>query len=193
MNKDMSFLSIINDILDKKETSKVFPKNFFSDLSGKIIKIRIEDLSYEIFMIIKKDIVELISSSEKIDVEILSSLANYLLFIISKGSSTYSSKIKINGDIDTASKFNSYLSNSDYIKDTIASIIGTRKYVLLEKFYNYTSEKFSLFTDEIENSIKDFLMYDLDILPSKHEIDSYLDDVDDLKSRTEKLLQKYNK
>jgi len=44
----------------------------------------------------------------------------------------------------------------------------------------------------LENDLKDFLIYDLNILPSKKEIDQYINDVDDLKSRTEKLFQKYS-
>ena len=41
-----------------------------------------------------------------------------------------------------------------------------------------------------QEDIRDYLMYDLRILPSKSEVEKFLDEVDEVKSRTEKLLKK---
>ena len=45
----------------------------------------------------------------------------------------------------------------------------------------------------MENSIRDYIVFDLDLVPTKDEINNYLNEVDDLNSRTEKLLQKFKK
>ena len=43
----------------------------------------------------------------------------------------------------------------------------------------------------IGSNLVDTLIDDLNILPSEKEINKYLDDVDDLKSRTDQLYKKY--
>ena len=41
------------------------------------------------------------------------------------------------------------------------------------------------------SDLVDFLTDDLTVLPSKSDVNQFLDDVDTLKSRTDKLYQKY--
>ena len=103
MKKDRTSLSIIKRILSSEKILKSIPDSLFTDLAEKIIKLRIDDISYDIYVELSENNIVLSESSEEFDVEIKSSLANYLLFIISRGSSSYSSKIIINGDVDTAS------------------------------------------------------------------------------------------
>tara|TARA_Y100000996_G_C22550781_1_gene653626 strand:- start:1092 stop:1673 length:582 start_codon:yes stop_codon:yes gene_type:complete len=193
MKQEGTILSIVNRFLASKKLQKSIPSSFFNDLADKIIKIRIDDISYNVYVKVSKSNIVLSESSEEYDVEIKSSLANYLLFIISRGSSLYSSKIIINGDVDTASKFNSILSDSESIKDLIANLIGNKRFVFLEKMYVLVSDNVGIFTSDMENSIRDYVVYDLDLIPSKKEIAAYLNEVDDLSSRTEKLLQKFKK
>ena len=59
--------------------------------------------------------------------------------------------------------------------------------------YVLVSDNVGIFTSDMENSIRDYVVYDLDLIPSKKEIAAYLNEVDDLSSRTEKLLQKFKK
>lgn len=193
MREESRTLSIINKFLSSEKMLKSIPASLLNELSEKIIKIKINDFSYKIFLKFSKDNIIALESSDDYDVEIKSSLANYLLFIISKGSASYSSKIKINGDVETASKFNSIMSNSDNIKDFIANFIGIRKFAFLEKIYNFVSENIGALSSDLESSIRDYIAYDLDLIPTKEEITTYLNDVDDLNSRTEKLLQKFKK
>ena len=40
--------------------------------------------------------------------------------------------------------------------------------------------------------MRDYLIHDLRILPSKSEVEKFLDEVDEVKSRTEKLIKKLN-
>ena len=193
MNKESTVLSIINRFLSSEKILKSIPDSLFTDLAEKIIKLRIDDISYDIYLELSENSITLSESSEEFDVEIKSSLANYLLFIISRGSSSYSSKIIINGDVDTASKFNSILSDSENIKSIIAKLVGEKKFIFLEKMYGLVSDTIGTLSSDMENSIRDYIVFDLDLVPTKDEINNYLNEVDDLNSRTEKLLQKFKK
>jgi len=193
MKKESTTLSIINRFLSSEKILKSIPDSLFTDLAEKIIKLRIDDISYDIYLELSENSITLLESSEEFDVEIKSSLANYLLFIISRGSSSYSSKIIINGDVDTASKFNSILSDSENIKSIIAKLVGEKKFIFLEKMYGLVSDNIGILSSDMENSIRDYIVFDLDLVPTKDEINNYLNEVDDLNSRTEKLLQKFKK
>ena len=193
MKKESTTLSIINRFLSSEKILKSIPDLLFTDLAEKIIKLRIDDISYDIYLELSENSITLSESSEEFDVEIKSSLANYLLFIISRGSSSYSSKIIINGDVDTASKFNSILSDSENIKSIIAKLVGEKKFIFLEKMYGLVSDNIGILSSDMENSIRDYIVFDLDLIPTKDEVNNYLNEVDDLNSRTEKLLQKFKK
>ena len=193
MKKDSTALSIINRILSSEKILKSILDSLFTDLAEKIIKLRIDDISYDIYVELSENNIVLSESSEEFDVEIKSSLANYLLFIISRGSSSYSSKIIINGDVDTASKFNSILSDSENVKAIIAKLIGEKKFIFLERMYGLVSDNIGILSSDLENSIRDYIVFDLDLIPTKDEVNNYLNEVDDLNSRTEKLLQKFKK
>ena len=193
MKKESTTLSIINRFLSSEKILESIPDSLFTDLAEKIIKLRIDDISYDIYLELSENSITLSESSEEFDVEIKSSLANYLLFIISRGSSSYSSKIIINGDVDTASKFNSILSDSENIKSIIAKLVGEKKFIFLEKMYGLVSDNIGILSSDMENSIRDYIVFDLDLVPTKEEINNYLNEVDDLNSRTEKLLQKFKK
>ncbi len=193
MKKESTTLSIINRFLSSEKILESIPDSLFTDLAEKIIKLRIDDISYDIYLELSENSITLLESSEEFDVEIKSSLANYLLFIISRGSSSYSSKIIINGDVDTASKFNSILSDSENIKSIIAKLVGEKKFIFLEKMYGLVSDNIGILSSDMENSIRDYIVFDLDLVPTKDEINNYLNEVDDLNSRTEKLLQKFKK
>ena len=193
MKKESTPLSIINRFLSSEKILRSIPDSLFTDLAEKIIKLRIDDISYDIYLELSENSITLSESSEEFDVEIKSSLANYLLFIISRGSSSYSSKIIINGDVDTASKFNSILSDSENIKSIIDKLVGEKKFIFLEKMYGLVSDNIGILSSDMENSIRDYIVFDLDLVPTKDEINNYLNEVDDLNSRTEKLLQKFKK
>ncbi|MEC8085492.1 MAG: SCP2 sterol-binding domain-containing protein [Pseudomonadota bacterium] len=193
MKKESTTLSIINRFLSSEKILRSIPDSLFTDLAEKIIKLRIDDISYDIYLELSENSITLSESSDEFDVEIKSSLANYLLFIISRGSSSYSSKIIINGDVDTASKFNSILSDSENIKSIIAKLVGEKKFIFLEKMYGLVSDNIGILSSDMENSIRDYIVFDLDLVPTKDEINNYLNEVDDLNSRTEKLLQKFKK
>ena len=68
-----------------------------------------------------------------------------------------------------------------------------KKFIFLEKMYGLVSDNIGILSSDMENSIRDYIVFDLDLVPTKDEINNYLNEVDDLNSRTEKLLQKFKK
>ena len=192
MSKKISITSYFNKILHHKKFVDSIPKDFLLNVDKKIIKIRFLDITHEIFVNIDCNTITLSESSDNYDVEISATLIDFILFIITKGSDKFASKIKINGDIETANKFNSFISDSDKLREIISNIVGERIFIRIESILNNTQSIVNDLVKNLEYDLKDLLIYDLDILPSKKEIDKYINDVDDLKSRTEKLFQKYS-
>ena len=48
------------------------------------------------------------------------------------------------------------------------------------------------FFEDTTNDLRDFFIEDMALFPTKSDIDQFLDDVDNLKSRTDKLVKKYS-
>ena len=83
------------------------------------------------------------------------------------------------------------MSSSEKIKEIIVHLLGKEKSVFIEKKIYKISSFFKDIFRSSSNDIVDLLIDDLNLLPSKPDIDRYLDDVDNLKSRTDKLYQKF--
>ena len=133
----------------------------------------------------------LLDEENDYDVELIATPITLILFILSKGSDKFSSKIVINGDIETANKFNKFLSSSEKIKEIVMHILGEDRTSQIE---DKSTRLINFFKDIFRKSSKDMidlLTDDLSIIASKADINQYLDDVDNLKSRTDKLYQKY--
>ena len=191
LKNKLSLVEYVNKVLKSNTFNKSIPEGFLSNIDNKKIKINLEDLEYSFIIHIKDNSLQILDKNEDIDVEIIATSAILILFILSKGSDKFSSKIIINGDIDTANKFNNFLSSSEKIKEIIVHLLGEEKSVFIEKKIYKISSFFKDIFRSSSNDIVDLLIDDLNLLPSKADIDRYLDDVDNLKSRTDKLYQKF--
>ena len=113
------------------------------------------------------------------------------MYVITKGSDKFSNKIKINGDIETAEKVNNFLYKSEKFRLVLLNLIGknrTEKFESILKTLNTTiSEIFENATEDLS----DFLINDINLFPTEKDINKFLDDVDNLRSRTDKLVKKY--
>ena len=191
LKNKLSIVEYVNKVLKSNTFNKSIPEGFLSNINNKKIKINLEDLEYSFIIHIKDNSLQILDKNEDIDVEIIATSTILILFILSKGSDKFSSKIIINGDIDTANKFNNFLSSSEKIKEIIVHLLGEEKSVFIEKKIYKISSFFKDIFRSSSNDIVDLLIDDLKLLPSKADIDRYLDDVDNLKSRTDKLYQKF--
>ncbi len=183
-------IKTLNKFLASEKFISSTPKNFLGDIDGKKIKINITDIEKEVFISIEGKKIILFGSLNTFDVEISSSIINFAFFILSRGSDTYSSKIKISGDVDTANKFNEILSKSSELRELVSNYIGGENFAKIESIFSNLSSKFSEFMGNKQKDIRDYLIHDLEILPSKNEVEKFLDDVDEVRSRTEILMKK---
>ena len=99
----------MNKILNSEAFNKSIPKDFLDELNNRVIKITLKDISYSLAIKFENNTINLIESSENHDVVLVAASFTFMMFILSRGSDSFSSKIKINGDVDTANRFNSFV------------------------------------------------------------------------------------
>ncbi len=191
LKRKLTFIEYFNKILRSDLFNRSIPNGFFEDVDNKKIKINLKDIDYIITVLIKDNSLSLLDDNEDFDVELVTTPATLILFILSKGSDKFSSNIIINGDIETANKFNKFLSSSDKLKEIIIHLIGENKTNIMEEKFNKASSFFKEIFLSSSKDIIDLFTDDLSVIPSKSDVDQYLDEVDSLKSRTDKLYQKY--
>ena len=69
-------------------------------------------------------------------------------------------------------------------------IIGQKSASSLFSVLDPIKEKMDKSSEKNKNALSDFLKYDTNLVPTKDDINKYIDDVDEIKSRTEKLISK---
>ena len=186
-----SAIEYINKVLQSDAFNKSIPDNFLSEINDKKIKINLKDINYSTILHISDNTIIILDEEGNFDVELITTPATLALFILSKGSDKFSSKIIINGDIDTANKFNNFLSSSEKIKEILIHLIGKEKTKDIEKGFKSITAFFNNIFSSSTSDLVDFLTDYLTVLPSKSDVNQFLDEVDSLKSRTDKLYQKY--
>ena len=191
LKKDLSATYYINKLFQSEAFLKSIPDNFFNDIDGKIVKINLKDLPYNIIIKIHDNAFSLIDDEDKFDVELIASPVILGMFIITKGSEQFSSKISINGDIDTANKFNQFISSSEKLRELATHLLGENLSSTLEEKLSGASLSFQNLFQDATKDIVDLLIDDINVIPTKNDINKFLDDVDDLKSRTDQLYKEY--
>ena len=192
LKKDLSIIYYINKLFQSEPFLKSIPDNFFNDIDGKIVKINLKDLSYNLMIKISNNALLLVEDEDKFDVELIASPVILGMFIITKGSEQFSSKISINGDIDTANKFNQFISSSKKLRELAGNILGEDLTSNLEETFSKTISSLQDMFKESTSDVIDLLTDDMNVIPTKYDVNKFLDDVDDLKSRTDKLYKKYS-
>jgi ubiquinone biosynthesis protein UbiJ len=192
LKKDLSIIYYINKLFQSEAFLKSIPDNFFNDIDGKIVKINLKDLPYNLMIKINDNALLLTEDEDKFDVELIASPVILGMFIITKGSEQFSSKISINGDIDTANKFNQFISSSKKLQELASNVLGENLASNLEEKFSKTILSLQGMFKESTSDIIDLLTDDLNVIPTKYDVNKFLDDVDDLKSRTDKLYKKYS-
>ena len=185
-----SLIENINKIL-KTQTSINIYNNYFKDqLNTKTIKISIKDINIVLFIKFEEENIILSSEENKVDVEISGKLSSFIFYSTFSGSDLFSSKINISGDVETANSLNNLLKESDILRSIIIEIVGQKAASSIFSILDPIKEKINESSENKRNSLADFLKYDTDLVPNKEEINNYIDEVDDIKSRTEKLSNK---
>ena len=192
MKKDISFSYYLNKIFQSETFNSFIPDKFLNEIKNKTIKIKFKNIKLEIILRIEQNNIFVLEECKNFDVELIASPIDFIMFVLTRGSDKFSSKIKINGDIDTANKFNKFICNSDKFREILVNAIGdnnTEKLKILADSIHTTFDDIFL---SPESDLYNFIVNDLNLLPSKNDINNYLNEVDNLRSRTESLLKKYN-
>ena len=165
--------------------------NFFKDkLHKKMVKISFTDITLELFITFGDESINLSVNEEHHDVEISGTLSSFIFYSATGGSELYSSKINISGDVETANMLNNFFKESNILRGIIMEIIGQKASSSLFSILDPIKEKTDKSSEKNKDALSDFLKYDINIVPTKNDINKYIDDVDEIKSRTEKLLSK---
>ena len=184
-------LDYCNEILQDERFSKIFPEKFLDEIDDKKVKIYFTKINLELFLKVKENSFILLESTKDFDVEFIASPLDFFMYIISKGSDKFSDRIKINGDVNTANKINDFLYKSEKFRLIISNLVGSEKAEKIENIYVRLRTNINNFFESATNDLSDFILEDITLLPTKDNINQFLDDVDNLRSRTDKLLKKH--
>ena len=186
-------LDYCNEILQDERFSKIFPEKFLDEIDDKKVKIHFTKINLELFLEVKENSFILLESTKNFDVEFIASPLDFFMYIISKGSDKFSDRIKINGDVNTANKINDFLYKSEKFRLIISNLAGSEKAEKIENIYVRLRTDINNLFESATNDLSDFILEDITLLPTKDNINQFLDDVDNLRSRTDKLLKKHVK
>ena len=180
----------INTILHSESLKNIYSSYFKENLRNKVVKICVDDMKLNLFIIFQDNNMELSIDEIQQDVEILGTLSSFIFYSAIGGSDLYSSKINISGDVETANSLNNLFKETDILRGIIMEIIGQKASSSLFSILDPIKDKMSKSSEINKNALSDFLKYDISLVPTKEDINKYIDDVDEIKSRTDKLLNK---
>ena len=180
----------INTILQTDSLKNIY-RNYFKDkLQDKVVKISIVDITLELYIKFKDENMTLSIDENQQDVEISGTLSSFIFYSAVGGNELYSSKINISGDVETANSLNSLFKETDLLRGIIMEVIGQKASSSLFSVLDPIKEKMDKSSEKNKSALSDFLKYDISLVPTKDDINKYIDDVDEIKSRTEKLISK---
>ena len=186
-----NLITIINKLLERK-TFKTIYNDFFKDkLGNKTVKLSISDMGQEYYIFFQNDSIKISNENSDEDVSISGTASSLLFYSISGKSELFASKIKISGDVETANELNNLLKESDILRDIVVEIIGQKPASIIFSILDPIKDKMDKSKETNNAALSDFLKFDIDIVPSKEEINNYVDAVDDIKTRTNKLLSRF--
>lgn len=187
-----NFIEYCNKILKGEKFNRIFPENFLDEIDQKKIKINLSRIDLILFFEVRDNTIVFLDNEENFDVEFIATPLDFFMYIISRGSDKFSDRIKINGDINTANKINEFLHKSEKFHLIISNIVGSDKASKIESIASKFNMDITSFFEDTTNDLRDFFIEDMALFPTKSDIDQFLDDVDNLKSRTDKLVKKYS-
>ena len=180
----------INAILQTDSLKNIYSNYFKDKLHDKVVKISIVDITFELYIKFKDENMNLSIDENQQDVEISGTLSSFIFYSAVGGNELYSSKINISGDVETANSLNNLFKESDLLRGIIMEVIGQKASSSLFSVLDPIKEKMDKSSEKNKSALSDFLKFDINLIPTRDDINKYIDDVDEIKSRTEKLISK---
>ena len=180
----------INTVLQTESLKNIYNNYFKDKLHDKVVKISIVDITLEIFIKFEDENMTLSLDENQQDVEISGTLSSFIFYSANGGNELFSSKINISGDVETANSLNNLFKETDLLRGIIMEVIGQKASSSLFSILDPIKMKMDKSSENNKSALSDFLKYDINLVPTRDDINKYIDDVDEIKSRTEKLLSK---
>ena len=174
----------INEVLSSGLSIKLYKELVTENLTKKIIKLSIEDIPLELLLNFNDDKISVLTDSDHQDVEISGTLSSFIFYASTGGSDLFSSQITITGDIESANALNSFFKESNLLRIIIIELIGQKPTSTLFSIFDPLKNKLKESNESNNESLSNFLKYDINLIPTKQEINDYLDQVDEIKTRT---------
>jgi ubiquinone biosynthesis protein UbiJ len=85
---------------------------------------------------------------------------------------------------------NGLFKETGILRDITVEIIGQKSSSTLFSILDPIKSKIDDSSKKNNDALSNFLKYDIDLIPTKEDINNYIDQVDEIKSRTERLMAK---
>tara|TARA_B100001113_G_scaffold74343_1_gene57847 strand:+ start:6798 stop:7370 length:573 start_codon:yes stop_codon:yes gene_type:complete len=185
-----SIIEKINELLKNKAFKNIYNDLFKEKLCNKTIKLSIIDIERDFYIVFQNDNIMLSNKKNDEDVTISGTISSLFFYSTIGKSQLFASKINISGDVETANALNNLLHESDFLRRISIEIMGQKAASNLFSFLDPIKEKLNENRERQDSALADFLRFDINMIPSKDEINDYIDAVDDVKTRTDKLLNR---
>ena len=176
----------INKLIYKAIENSNLEKKDFSTLSNKIISIVLSNTSTTLYIISVEGRFELLEEIEKEpDLVLEGSPIAFINYFNNIGSS---STIKVSGDASLAESF-SYIMQKIQInwEQIIADYTNDDTAFYSQKILEFFQSKKSEIKESFYRNSKEYFRDETDIIPTKVQINNYVQDVDNLKNKIEVL------
>ena len=160
-------------------------------LIGKVIQLDVVGLGLQIIFVFHQQRVELCSEFAA-DADVVIRGAPVSLAAVASGrTGLMQSGIVIDGDVDTANRFSQLFERMDIDWDEhIATVVGDNPAHLFGRLRSGAADWLLRAQTGMQHNVADYLRDETQNLPHQWELDEFIEDVDNLRDRVDKLLQK---
>lgn len=176
---------MLQAIINKALSLDPFAHQYLTLLNGKKFTILCMDIPKPIYFMFENNKI-LFSSSppEHIDVNISSDYTGFLKYAINKNITN----IKITGDMETAKILQRLYLNLDIdweeeLSNFMGDILAHQTMKKLRQLRAYTNEA----TTSLTAMITEYLQEETVLLPTRYEVNNFLEEIDDLRLRADRL------
>jgi len=160
-------------------------------LLGKVIQIDVSGPGIEMYFIFSDQRVE-VCHEFGADADVVIRGTPVSLMAVATGRvGLMQSGIAIEGEVDIAHRFSQLLERIDIDwEEHVASVAGDKPAHLLGRIKNGASNWAIKFQSDLERNVADYLRDETRHLPHQWELDEFIDEIDTLRDRVDRLLRK---
>jgi len=175
-----SYLSLDSDSLPYQQS-----------LVGNVVQVDVSGIGIELYFVFNQHRVEICTEFGAIADVVIRGAPLSLIAVASGRTGLMQSGVVIEGDVDTATRFSQLFDRVDIDwEEHVATIAGDNSAHLLGRFKASATDFLSRAQTSIQRNVADYLRDETRYLLHQWELDEFIDDVDDLRDRVDRLLHK---